>query len=521
MFFSYDFVKSAYNGLKKLDPSAGKSRQEKISGLRYLFATSQLLRQNKVDRINLAVGSDLRKEFIDAVGNVVALNDQGLYSKDFACELDTNNDYGVGSNFLTTRLTNSRSQNIKYPGRPANLLFLEKEHISILENVGKTLIDSYGIGSIKTELCVWLLRNEEFNVHESTVTSDQLKTLIEERLMSKYSGEVVRAILPVENEIQRFISSTTNNLFSPEKIDYSNIVSPLEITTKESVQLAARVLLNDLSDDDKVLIIVQQLLTRGSKGILFSGPPGTSKTWYALKVALKIVDGDENRLERVQFHPSFTYEDFIEGLVSVSSLTGSEPLFKPKDKVFLNLCEKARNNIDNLHILIIDEFSRGDPSKIFGELLTYIEPDYREIKFRLPYSEKEISIPQNVVIFATMNPYDKSVVDLDSAMERRFEVIELLPNVDILRSLLTASGINGEVLGKVIEFFNTANKSSPHGFGHTYFKDVKEEIDFILLWNHKFKFIFEKMFRFKEDAYKEVRLSYISIISEANKNKIA
>ena len=239
-----------------------------------------------------------------------------------------------------------------------------------------------------------------------------------------------------------------------------------------------------------------------------------------MKVAIKIINGDEVKLERVQFHPSFTYEDFIEGLVSTGSATGSEPMFKPKDKVFLNLCEKARSNTDSLHILIIDEFSRGDPSKIFGELLTYIEPDYREIKFRLPYSEKEISIPQNVVIFATMNPYDKSVVDLDSAMERRFEVIELLPSVDILRTLLTKSGIKGELLGKVIEFFNTANRLSPHGFGHTYFKGVSEEIDFILLWNHKLKFIFEKMFRFKEDTYKEIRQSYINIINEPNKDDI-
>jgi 5-methylcytosine-specific restriction protein B len=106
-------------------------------------------------------------------------------------------------------------------------------------------------------------------------------------------------------------------------------------------------------------------------------------------------------------------------------------------------------------------------------------------------------------------------------MERRFEVIELLPSVDILRTLLTKSGIQGELLGKVIEFFNTANRLSPHGFGHTYFKGVSEEIDFILLWNHKLKFIFEKMFRFKEDTYKEVRLSYINIISEPNKDDIA
>ncbi len=208
-------------------------------------------------------------------------------------------------------------------------------------------------------------------------------------------------------------------------------------------------------------------------------------------------------------------------MVSTGSASSSDPMFKPKDKVFLNICKKAHSDSDNLYILIIDEFSRGDPSKIFGELLTYIEPDYRDIVFRLPYSEKEISIPQNIVIFATTNPYDKSVVDLDSAMERRFDVVEFPPSVKILKDLLTKSGIEGQTLGKVIEFFNTANKLSPHGFGHTYFKNIKYDLDLVLLWNHKLKFIFEKMFRFKDDSYKEVRQSYINIISDDQKDDIA
>lgn len=520
MFFSHEIIKSVYEGLIKIDPSVGKSRKEKLSGLRYLMATSQLLHQVKSSDINLAVGSDFRGQFVDAVGNVVALNDEGLYSKDFSGELDTNADYGVGSNFFTTRLANSRSQDIRYPGRPANLLALEQEHVSILTDVSQTLTDSYGVGRIKPELCIWLLRNEDFGVQSDDMSAKALLALIVERLNKIYTADIVSAISPTKEELKGCVSGFSKSFFVDEKPDYSNVATITE-AVEENLLLGAKVLENDLDDDDSVLSVVQQLLTRGAKGILFSGPPGTSKTWYALKVAIKIINGDEDRLERVQFHPSFTYEDFIEGLVSTGSATGNDPMFKPKDKVFLKLCEKARSDADNLHILIIDEFSRGDPSKIFGELLTYIEPDYREINFRLPYSEKEISIPQNVVIFATMNPYDKSVVDLDSAMERRFDVVELLPSIDILRDLLNSSDVQGEVLGKVVEFFNTANRLSPHGFGHTYFKGVSEEIDFILLWNHKLKFIFEKMLRFKDDAYQEVRQSYINIISEANKADIA
>ena len=90
MFFSFNFIKNAYEGLSKLDPSDGKSRKEKVSGLRHLLGTSQLLRQENYNEVNLAPGSKFREQFVDAVGNVVALNDQGLYSADFANLLKSN-----------------------------------------------------------------------------------------------------------------------------------------------------------------------------------------------------------------------------------------------------------------------------------------------------------------------------------------------------------------------------------------------------------------------------------------------
>lgn len=520
MFFSHELIKKAFDGLVNLDTSVGKSRKEKVSGLRYLIATSQLLHEENVDEINLAVGSEFRQKFVDAVGDVVALNDQGLYTKDFSQEFATARDYGVGSNFLTTRLVTSRVQAGEYPGRPKPLLFLEQEHVSILANVSQTLSESYGIGDIKAELCAWLLRNDDFNTDQTTATTEELLKLIVDKLSEKYTAEIILPIIPTNEELESLTRDFGAEYFVPNKPDYSDIAMVANPVVDEIPPLAARVLIDDLPDDDTIFNIVQNLLSRGAKGVLFSGPPGTSKTWYALKVALKIIEGDEGKLERVQFHPSFTYEDFIEGLVSTGSISGTEPLFKPKEKVFLNLCNKAREDTDNLYILIIDEFSRGDPSKIFGELLTYIEPDYREIKFRLPYSENEVSIPQNVVIFATMNPYDKSVVDLDSAMERRFDVVELLPDVDVLKMFLQQSDVEGQTLGNVVNFFNVVNRLSPHGFGHTYFKGIIEDIDFILLWNHKLMFIFRKMFHFKEDAYAEVRQAYIKIISDARQDEI-
>lgn len=519
----------AYSGLINLDLSNGKSRQEKISGLRHLIAASYILNRDKTNTIDLSVGSSLRTDFIEAVGNVVSLDNTGKYSKDFSEIFDKKKDYGVGSNFYTTRLAASRYTNIEYPGRPGSLLLLEEESVSILSNVSTTLHDLYGIGEIKAALCIWLLRDENFDVSTASIPENELHTLINTKLRERYTLDVVEAIMPTSADYNQLLKNQSD-YFHSEKANYflcavpdKGIAPEKETTSKgapsNKVQ-SSNVLINDLSEDDNIFKVVQQLLTRGTKGLLFSGPPGTSKTWYALKIALKLIDGEENQLERIQFHPAYTYEDFIEGMISTGSVAGNEPMFQPKDKVFLTLCTKARVDSDNLHIMIIDEFSRGDPSKIFGELLTYIEADYRGVEFKLPYSEKVISIPDNVVIFATMNPYDKSVVDLDSAMERRFDVIELLPNAEILSSLLSDNDVDGTVKSSVFKFFNAINRLSPHGFGHTYFKDIRDEEDFILLWNHKLKFIFKKMFRFKDDSYDEVRDAYLEIISDQNKSLI-
>ncbi|GGF72153.1 hypothetical protein GCM10011332_27660 [Terasakiella brassicae] len=521
MYLSSNLIKYAFSGLGKIDPSTGKSRQEKISALRHLLATSELLKQESTDQLDLSVGgqgAELRKRFIECVGKVVSINESGHYTNDFNADFQAGYDYKVGSNFFTTRLAQSRNQDIFYPGRYGHLLYLQQEKVSVYDGFKESL-EKYGIGAIRTELCVWLVRNEYLDIDETPDLPLRLESLIRNVIEHRYSDDIAQAILPEVGVIEAFLNDFSEDLIAEEKPDFSDLMNVDE--KQKEVNFDPRILIDDLPDEDSVFITVQNLLSRGSKGILFSGPPGTSKTWYALKIAIKIVEGDESRIERVQFHPAYSYEDFIEGLVSNdTNVTGGGALFKPKDKVFLNLCTKARKDKDNLYILVIDEFSRGDPSRIFGELLTYIEPDYRELEFRLPYSEQMISIPQNIVILATMNPYDKSVADLDAAMERRFHVIELAPKVPLLTDLLQTAGLANEYIEKVVKFFNVANRLSPHGFGHTYFKSMSEEEDFILLWNHKLKFLFEKMFRFQGDAFTEVKDAYLSILSEDAKEQI-
>jgi hypothetical protein len=265
-----------------------------------------------------------------------------------------------------------------------------------------------------------------------------------------------------------------------------------------------------ISDDDPIYLSVKELIESGSLNIILTGPPGTSKTWYARQIAAKVLDGDSGRLFNIQFHPSYSYEDFVEGYIPFEkdNITG----FKLESKTFKNACDQARNNKDLIHIVQIDEFSRGDPSRIFGELLTYIESDYREIPFILPYSQLKYSIPKNLIIIGTMNPYDKSVSDLDDAMERRFDRIEMNPDKNIVSMFLNESNLTEAQKGKVIHFFDKVNGVSKHGFGHVYFSKISTVEDLKRLWKYKLSFFFKKMFKFENETYLQVNSWFDEIL---------
>lgn len=272
---------------------------------------------------------------------------------------------------------------------------------------------------------------------------------------------------------------------------------------------------DDLSEDDPVWLTVKDLLDSGSSGVLLSGPPGTSKTWYAKKVATKLAEADPQRLLVVQFHPSFSYEDFIEGYVPV--VRGERATFEVQPKVFLTICEAAYQDPTRAYVVLIDEFSRGDPSRIFGEVLTYIEKAYRNQLFSLPYSGRLVAIPNNLVVLGTMNPHDKSVSQLDDAMDRRMDKVEMLPSVEMLKAILDKNGVEGELKGAVIEFFNFVNQSLGNMVGHALFDGVKNSADLTRLWNHRLRFYIQRLIPFEPDLALEVRSRYQRIVDDPDR----
>lgn len=161
------------------------------------------------------------------------------------------------------------------------------------------------------------------------------------------------------------------------------------------------------------------------KNIILEGAPGTGKTYAVKRLAYSII-GEKNldRVQMIQFHQNYSYEDFIEGWRPV----GNGLNFEIKKGVFYKFCKKAAEyDEDQLCFFIIDEINRGNLSKIFGELFMLIEGDKRGIDLQLQYSEEKFAIPKNVRIIGTMNTADRSLAFIDYALRRRFAFIEMDP----------------------------------------------------------------------------------------------
>jgi 5-methylcytosine-specific restriction protein B len=256
----------------------------------------------------------------------------------------------------------------------------------------------------------------------------------------------------------------------------------------------------EIGDDDTLLLEVQELIDDYA-GVIFTGSPGTSKSWYAAQIAAKLADRDPERVRFVQFHASYQYEDFVEGYVPKKDGEG----FILIDKHLLDMCDIARRHQGELCIIVVDELSRSDPGRVFGEALTYIEVTKRDQKFHLA-SGNTASIPPNLWFIATMNPMDRGVDEVDAALERRFAKIAMDPSAGMLESLLAKNGMDEALRRRVIQFFRflQGNSNDRCKVGHAYFRAAVDEDDLKRLWERQLRFHMAKAFPLNSDGYRSI-----------------
>lgn len=219
---------------------------------------------------------------------------------------------------------------------------------------------------------------------------------------------------------------------------------------------------------------------KNKKNIILQGAPGVGKTFAAKRLAYSIMgEKDDNRVEFVQFHQNYSYEDFMMGYKPVNDG------FELKYGIFYRFCQKVASQPDKDFFFIIDEINRGNMSKIFGELLMLIEKDYRGTKATLAYDGLSFAVPKNLYIIGMMNTADRSLSMIDYALRRRFSFFDVLPGFnsqgfEIYKNSLNHKRFNTLTekvceLNKAIEL----DKSLGKGFciGHSYFCNEKVSTD--------------------------------------------
>ena len=229
-----------------------------------------------------------------------------------------------------------------------------------------------------------------------------------------------------------------------------------------------------------------ETLLKDKKQVIFQGPPGTGKTYVAQKLA-KHLAGWEKRVTLVQFHPSYAYEDFVQGFRP--ALVGDGQVgFELRDGPLLRAAERARQEPETDHFLVIDEINRGNIAKVFGELYFLLE--YRDEAMSLQYSDNPFSLPANLYIIGTMNTADRSIALVDLALRRRFYFVEFHPDDEPVKSVLhdwlTVKSPGMEWVADVVKNVNEKLKDDRHAaIGPSYFmKDGLDKKAVERIWKH-------------------------------------
>ena len=268
-------------------------------------------------------------------------------------------------------------------------------------------------------------------------------------------------ITPYTDYIEKLIT-----IFTPDELDDVDTQPEVDYPEYSSADFLSDVYMSE--QDYETLVNVLKM----KKNIILQGAPGVGKTFTAKRLAYSIIGAkNPDRVQMIQFHQSYSYEDFIEGY------RPTENGFTIKKGSFYKFCKLAEDDDENDYFFIIDEINRGNLSKIFGELFMLIEKDKRGIELQLLYSDENFSVPSNVYIIGMMNTADRGLAMLDYALRRRFSFFTMKPGFNTMGFQAYQNSLKNDAFDKLISCVKQLNSkieedvSLGEGFciGHSYF----------------------------------------------------
>lgn len=270
-----------------------------------------------------------------------------------------------------------------------------------------------------------------------------------------------------------------DDLFEDEETDEKEIQ---QTNDKSDNSYTKNDFLNEVFISEEKYDTIVNLLNR-KKNIIFQGSPGVGKTFMAKKLAYSIIgEADDSKIKMVQFHESYSYEDFIIGYKP------TDKNFELKNGVFYDFCMSAASDMDNDYFFIIDEINRGNISKIFGELLMLIESDNRDSEITISYNNESFIVPNNLYIIGMMNTADRSIAVIDYALRRRFCFIDIEPAFENekFRTYLKNQNVDNDLIKKIIKKFTDLNNiikndrtlGKGYTIGHSYFCDKLDDKEY-------------------------------------------
>lgn len=404
MYINPEIVLDAFEKLSFIAPeNTGKQARERVSGLKYFLATAELIAATGSDPVDLSTAAqDNRKAFIDAVGRVVRLDDDGGYTNNFIIERERADDYRVRSNFLTSSL----KKNGPYPGRPAPLIVRNDETVSLFDAHDSNILQYGELTDWDLYMAIWLLRFDEFEENDGA-DAKAMGAIAFKTLSARY-GEAIDIFISDERDGHDCFCDYEVPLLVEKKPDYYTLLSERAAIPKSSAAVPGA-------------------------NIMIYGAPGTGKS-YGLKKCDPCI--------RTVFHGDYQNSDFVGGYRPFVKDEQVTYAFVPGP--FIQSFVTALKEPDSQHYLIIEEINRANAGAVFGEVFQLLDRDETgrseyEIQpdnVLANYLDSELDnvdewegrlfMPPNLTLYATMNSADQGVEPLDSAFKRRWE-FEYLP----------------------------------------------------------------------------------------------